>query len=131
MDEFNVIIISCSISIKYILLIFTKSEKWCIISRKFQRNKLKKRFYPSDLVNTKTIIPLKVGEERWIYTRLCSNGVRSPEASNIWPWATENIFLHGRPAGQPVGVAKSKKKMLFNRERVDIQRSFRMNSHVT
>ena len=25
-------------------------------------------FYPSDLVNTKTTIPLKVGEERWIYT---------------------------------------------------------------
>ena len=25
-------------------------------------------FYPSDLVNTKTSIPLKVGEERWIYT---------------------------------------------------------------
>ena len=25
-------------------------------------------FYPSDLVNTKTIIPLRVREERWIYT---------------------------------------------------------------
>ena len=25
-------------------------------------------FYPSDLVNTKTNIPLRVGEERWIYT---------------------------------------------------------------
>ena len=25
-------------------------------------------FYSSDLVNTKTIIPLRVGEERWIYT---------------------------------------------------------------
>ena len=24
--------------------------------------------YPSDLVNTKTAIPLRVGEERWIYT---------------------------------------------------------------
>ena len=24
--------------------------------------------YPSDLVNTKTIIPLRVSEERWIYT---------------------------------------------------------------
>ena len=23
--------------------------------------------YPSDLVNTKTTIPLRVGEERWIY----------------------------------------------------------------
>ena len=25
-------------------------------------------FYPPDLVNTKTTIPLGVGEERWIYT---------------------------------------------------------------
>ena len=25
-------------------------------------------FYPSDLVNTKTTIPLRVGEGRWIYT---------------------------------------------------------------
>ena len=25
-------------------------------------------FYPSDLENTKTTIPLRVGEERWIYT---------------------------------------------------------------
>ena len=25
-------------------------------------------FYPSDLVNTKTTIHLRVGEERWIYT---------------------------------------------------------------
>ena len=25
-------------------------------------------FYPPDLVNTKTTIPLRVGEERWIYT---------------------------------------------------------------
>ena len=25
-------------------------------------------FYPSNLVNTKTTIPLRVGEERWIYT---------------------------------------------------------------
>ena len=25
-------------------------------------------FYPSDLVNTITPIPLRVGEERWIYT---------------------------------------------------------------
>ena len=25
-------------------------------------------FYPSDLVNTKTTIPLRVGEKRWTYT---------------------------------------------------------------
>ena len=27
-------------------------------------------FYPSDLVNTETTIPLRVGEERWIYTSM-------------------------------------------------------------
>ena len=27
-------------------------------------------FYPSDLVNTKTTIPLRVGEEPWIYPPL-------------------------------------------------------------
>ena len=31
-------------------------------------------FYPSDLVNTKTTIPLRVGEERWTYTStLCTS----------------------------------------------------------
>ena len=25
-------------------------------------------FYPSDLVSTETTIPLRVGEEQWIYT---------------------------------------------------------------
>ena len=25
-------------------------------------------FYPYDLINTKTTIPLRVGEEQWIYT---------------------------------------------------------------
>jgi len=27
-------------------------------------------FYPSDLVNTKTTIPFRVGEEQWIYTSM-------------------------------------------------------------
>ena len=36
---------------------------------KASEKKSKKRFfYPSDLVNTKTTTPLRVGEERWIYT---------------------------------------------------------------
>ena len=34
-----------------------------------RREEIKTAFcYPSDLVNTKTTIPLRVGEERWIYT---------------------------------------------------------------
>ena len=46
-----------------------RKEKWRVVSRKFQKKKLKQPlFYPSDLVNTKTTIPLRVGEERWIYT---------------------------------------------------------------
>ena len=35
---------------------------------KVSEEELKKRFFnPSDLVNTNTTIPLRVGEERWIY----------------------------------------------------------------
>ena len=32
-------------------------------------------FYPSDLVNTKTTIPLRVGEEPWIHTSTLSVSV--------------------------------------------------------
>ena len=37
-------------------------------------------FYPSDLVNTKTTIPLRVDEERWIYIprRLASRYIYTP-----------------------------------------------------
>ena len=35
-------------------------------------------FYPSDLVNTKTTIPLRVGEERWIYTSTSRLGIYLP-----------------------------------------------------
>ena len=33
-------------------------------------------FYPSDLVSTKTTIPLRVGEERWIYVHHYSPPLR-------------------------------------------------------
>ena len=50
-----------------------RREKRRVVPRKFQEKKLwpliiTAFFYPSDLVNTKTTIPLRVGEERWIYT---------------------------------------------------------------
>ena len=50
-----------------------RREKRRVVPRKFQEKKLwpliiTPFFYPSDLVNTKTTIPLRVGEERWIYT---------------------------------------------------------------
>ena len=36
---------------------------------KVSEEEIEKAFlYPSDLVNTETTIPLRVGEERWIYT---------------------------------------------------------------
>ena len=35
-------------------------------------------FYPSDLVNTKTTIALRVGEERWIYTSTLRIAVYPP-----------------------------------------------------
>ena len=46
-----------------------RREKWRVVSRKFLKKKLKQHFfYPSDLVNAKTTMPLMVGEDRWIYT---------------------------------------------------------------
>ena len=50
-----------------------RREKWHVVSRKFQKKKLWPLiklhfFYPSDLVNTKTTMPLRVGEKRWIHT---------------------------------------------------------------
>ena len=42
-------------------------------------------FYPSDLVNTKTTIPLRVGEERWIYT----STLRSVKMSSILSRSTK------------------------------------------
>ena len=45
-----------------------RREKWGVVSLKFQEKNWRSVFYPSDLVNTKTTIPLRVGEERWIYT---------------------------------------------------------------
>ena len=58
-----------------------RREKWRVVSRKFQKKKklwpLMKRhfFYPSDLVNNKTTIPLRVSEERWIYTSTLRDSV--------------------------------------------------------
>ena len=55
------------ILIRYFYTKFLEAGR-CVVSRKFQKKKLKKRFfYPSDLVNTKTTIPLRVGEEWRIY----------------------------------------------------------------
>ena len=48
---------------------FANGEKNGALFRESFRRKIKTAFfYPSDLVNTKTTTPLRVGEERWIYT---------------------------------------------------------------
>ena len=44
-----------------------RKEKWRVVSRKFQKKKLKQYFF-IHLVNTKTTILLRVGEKRWICT---------------------------------------------------------------
>ena len=42
----------------------------------------------------KKIVPQETANRRVnAYARLCSNGTRWSEATNIWPRATENIFL--------------------------------------
>ena len=52
-------------------------------------------FYPSDLVNTKTTIPLRVGEERWIYTSTLSRlGIYPPLFTS--PSGDSCILLRGR-----------------------------------
>ena len=49
---------------------FANGEKNGALFRESFRRKIKTAFfYPSDLVNTKTTIPLRVGEERWIYSK--------------------------------------------------------------
>ena len=40
-------------------------------------------FYPSDLVNTNTTIPLRVGEELWIYTSTLRVSIYSPSLRGI------------------------------------------------
>ena len=41
------------------------ARRFAKVSKEESETKL---FYPFDLVNTKTTIPLRVSEERWIYT---------------------------------------------------------------
>ena len=49
-------------------------------------------FYPSDLVNTKTTIPLRVGEERWIYTSTLRVSVY---IHHYWPplWGIVDVIV--------------------------------------
>ena len=49
-------------------------------------------FYPSDLVNTKTTIPLRVGEERWMYTSTLHVSVYSRTPLTRTLKGNENLF---------------------------------------
>ena len=55
-------------------------------------------FNPSDLVNTKTTIPLRVGEEWWIYTSTLRFSVYihhySPPLRGIVVHYTEKIYVY-------------------------------------
>ena len=60
-------------------------------------------FYPSDLVNTKTTIALRVGEERWIYTSTLRVSVYihhcSPPLRGIVVYYSNNILLKAFTSG--------------------------------
>ena len=52
-------------------------------------------FYPSDLVNAKTTIPFRVGEERWIYVYLDASllGIYRPLFTSL---SGDSCILHLR-----------------------------------
>ena len=50
-------------------------------------------FYPSDLVNTKTTIPLRIGEERWIYTSTLRVSVYISTAIHLPLREIKSVFL--------------------------------------
>ena len=56
-------------------------------------------FYPSDLVNTKTTIPFRVGEEQWIYTSTLRVSVYihhySPPLRGIVVYYVYTLFQNG------------------------------------
>ena len=49
-------------------------------------------FYPSDLVNTKTAITLRVGEELWMYTEMRSVEVNSGGYLKIYEYPPTDIY---------------------------------------
>ena len=60
-----------------------------LITYKFiMRKRWRRNFYPDKSPSS----PPKLGST----SRLCSNGTQSLEVTNIWPRATENIFLVAR-----------------------------------
>ena len=65
---------------------------------KVSEEEIKKAFfYPSDLINTKTTIPLRVGEERWIYTSTLRVSVYihhfSPPLRGIVVYCSPDVYL--------------------------------------
>ena len=57
-------------------------------------------FYPFDLVNTKTTIPLRVGEERWIYTSTLRVSVCSDICPRILSVPRSEQFFESEARGK-------------------------------
>ena len=71
-------------------------------------------FYPSDLVNNKTTIPLRVGEERWMYSSTLRVSVYihhySPPLRGI-------VVYYNRRRFKNVGLVVTSQLQLVNRMR--------------
>ena len=64
----RVLIGSCNAEYPWIFNVLRTERKMARRLAKVLEEEIEEAFfYPSDLVNTKTTIPLRVGEERWIY----------------------------------------------------------------
>ena len=63
-------------------------------------------FYPPDLVNTKTTIPLRVGEERWIYTSTLRFSVYSHHYSP--PLRRIVVYYYTKVDGGQISTVKKK-----------------------
>ena len=77
-------------------------EKWRVVFTKVSEEEIEEAFFhPSDLVNTKTTIPLRVGEERWIYIHHYSPPLRGiviyfHESQKILKWQLCNCEMKRR-----------------------------------
>ena len=73
-------------------------------------------FNPSDLVNTKTTIPLRAGEERWIYTLTVYILIYTYIAiypSGIYPSGDSCILFSDSKCNQSGKLSESKEKMFY------------------
>ena len=84
-------------------------------------------FYPSDLVNTKTTIPLRVGEERWIYTSTLRVSVYIHHYSPPLRGIVVYYFSCGGEGGGIQVVNQCKTEMVWARGQFSIQTPLKKN----